>query len=86
MGNSEGNAVGAQAGLDLGLVAIQPPGQTVFSLDPFKKGAAVKYFGEHIRNSSFLLDTVNSQGVVRATAGPASWGGQAEVGAATIVH
>lgn len=86
MGNSEGNAVGAQAGLDLGLVAIQPPGQTVFSLDPFKKGAAVKYFGDHTRNSSFLLDTVNSQGVVRATAGPASWGGQAEVRAATIVH
>lgn len=36
--------------------------------------------------SSFPLDAVNSQGVVRATAGPASGGGQAEVGAATIVH
>lgn len=36
--------------------------------------------------SSFPLYTVNSQRVVRATAGPASRGGQAEVGAATIVH
>lgn len=36
--------------------------------------------------SSFPLDAVNSQSVVRATAGPASRCGQAEVGTATIVH
>lgn len=36
--------------------------------------------------SSFPLNTVHSHGVVRATAGPATWSGQAEVSAAAVVH
>lgn len=42
--------------------------------------------GNEALSSSFPLDTVDPQRVVRATAGPASGGGQAKVGAATIVH
>lgn len=42
--------------------------------------------GNEAFSSSFPLDAVNSLGVVRATAGPASGGSQAEVGAATVVH
>lgn len=42
--------------------------------------------GEEVLLSSVPLDTVHPWGVVRTAAGPAPRGGQAEVGAAAIVH
>lgn len=80
LGNNQGNTVKAQAG---GHSATRSDSS---QSGPFQGGCCYKILREGTALFSFLLDTVNSQRVVRATAGPASWGGQAEVGTATIVH
>lgn len=79
-GKQQGNTVEAPAG---GHSATRSDRS---QYGPFQGGCCYEILREGMALFSFLLDTVNSQRVVRATAGPASWGGQAEVGTATIVH
>lgn len=69
----------------LGLLATRPPGQTAVAWT--LSGRAVKHWrGGEAVFPSLPLNAVDPQGVVGAAAGPASGGGQAEVGAAAVVH